>query len=820
MPYIIGTDLEEGIAPGRRKKKAAAPKPSAWLTIQDAWASRGQRPRPAPTVSSMQPLLGGRPQPRMADEEDMLGRRNYLDSVYGGLVSPHPDALRAVGVQYDYNKKRVQAGKEPLSIADVAWNPQAHDDDTNEALALWFRDKGFLPDLNKQSEFDYMRQEYNRQKAGRERQAIQPEATDPQPEEAVPQPTKSRPVLDLQPVLYNLADRFAYTKNVYGGDEGFYWRNRDAIDAQYDYNDHRPTAKGVKPIADFSWNPNDHDDDTNEALGFWYRDHGKLPGLDHQAEFDYMNQEYSRQKAQVEAIKGIPSIYLANEDQRELDRQRKEQGLLPNVSPTAPASDEESVRDQVADAYSKEVTQTIYQLAGEGDYTTDEAVRRNIGAGYQIWQLNPATGEPLPEESVPQTTQQKLNMLFQIAGDYDLDSAAFPRDEVELMYMHHMRNAPTTDDVLQSTLDKDQLAYLADSYGQVLGVLTDQQKQQMMSGKGSILSIFDQLNPEQQEKINQLSQSLMNTLSPEQRVDLLFLNSGMLRDIDLQKRQAILNHLKGNDGAISYDDLVRIGVFQPGELAESGFSRWLQNLGGGPAHLHELLEEEYRLNNRDTSFANLDQEQRQRRSAEQTMLLAMIAAPAIDGMINGPSGVAFGDNVYDNIERYGTQENFKGSHFSWKPTEPGSLVESAGDLIDGIIITDGKVGGKIPTDEFKTIRQSSIKNPDTDSMTLGKFRDDATSYTQRAGTNSSYFDLGSEWGTIKEKYGLNNNEMFDYFNKPALNDAISKGKTIRFSHNPLDYGGSFLADEWEYLKGTLSLTDANLVYNGGFWYVR
>ena len=179
MPYIIGTDLEEGTAPGRRKKKAAAPKPTTWMTM--------------PAVSSMQTLLGGRLQPRMADEEDVLGRRNYLDSVYGGLVSPHPDALRAVGVQYDYNKKRVQAGKEPLAIADVAWNPQAYDDDTNEALALWFRDKGSLPELNRQSEFDYMRQEYSRQKAGRERQqASQPEATDPQPEEAVPQPAKSR----------------------------------------------------------------------------------------------------------------------------------------------------------------------------------------------------------------------------------------------------------------------------------------------------------------------------------------------------------------------------------------------------------------------------------------------------------------------------------------------------------------------------------------------------------------------------------------------------------------------------------------------------
>ncbi len=175
----------------------------------------------------------------------------------------------------------------------------------------------------------------------------------------------------------------------------------------------------------------------------------------------------------------------------------------------------------------------------------------------------------------------------------------------------------------------------------------------------------------------------MSTLSPQQKVDLLFLNSGMLRDIDLQKRQAILNHLKENDGAISYDDLVQIGVFQPGELAESGFKRWLQNRDiGGPAHLHELLEEEYKLNNRDTSFANLDQEQRQRRSSEQTMLLAMIAAPAVGSMINGPGGVAFGDNVYDNIEKYGTQGKYQGSEYSWKPPagtgKSGDIQQVAG----------------------------------------------------------------------------------------------------------------------------------------------
>ena len=38
--------------------------------------------------------------------------------------------------------------------------------------------------------------------------------------------------------------------------------------------------------------------------------------------------------------------------------------------------------------------------------------------------------------------------------------------------------------------------------------------------------------------------------------------------------------------------------------------------------------------------------------------------------------------------------------------------------------------------------------------------------------------------------------MFDYFNKPALDDAINAGKEIRFSHNPEAYGECALKSLW------------------------
>ena len=139
------------------------------------------------------------------------------------------------------------------------------------------------------------------------------------------------------------------------------------------------------------------------------------------------------------------------------------------------------------------------------------------------------------------------------------------------------------------------------------------------------------------------------------------------------------------------------------------------------------------------------------------------------------------------------------------------------DAIGNLKVIDGKVGGKVPVEEFQTIRKASIKNPEANSMTLGKYTNDSNSYIARAGKGSSYFDMGTDWNKIQDKYGLSESDMFEYFNKPALDDAIASGKTIRFSHDPRK---GFLKAEWKYLKSILNVTDKNLVYEGGFWYVK
>lgn len=135
------------------------------------------------------------------------------------------------------------------------------------------------------------------------------------------------------------------------------------------------------------------------------------------------------------------------------------------------------------------------------------------------------------------------------------------------------------------------------------------------------------------------------------------------------------------------------------------------------------------------------------------------------------------------------------------------------------------------SDEVYTeIRKMSVKNPESDTMTLGKYeptiRPDGTkdyrtpgpnSYIKKAG-KTTYFDLGEYWNEIMEKYHLDNEQMFEKFNKPALDDAVAQGKTIRFSHDPElpQYKDSAIKWEWDYLKEQHGYK--RLTLKGGYWY--
>lgn len=140
--------------------------------------------------------------------------------------------------------------------------------------------------------------------------------------------------------------------------------------------------------------------------------------------------------------------------------------------------------------------------------------------------------------------------------------------------------------------------------------------------------------------------------------------------------------------------------------------------------------------------------------------------------------------------------------------------------------------GKIPSAVYDDIRIRSIHNPDSNEMTLGKYRptvlpdgtEDWTipgpdSYIVKAG-DTTYFNLGDDWNKITAEYGLDTKgvEMFKYFNVPALDDAVAQGKTIRFSHDPRlkIYENQAIDWEWTYLKEKHGYKRFKQI--GDYWY--
>lgn len=121
------------------------------------------------------------------------------------------------------------------------------------------------------------------------------------------------------------------------------------------------------------------------------------------------------------------------------------------------------------------------------------------------------------------------------------------------------------------------------------------------------------------------------------------------------------------------------------------------------------------------------------------------------------------------------------------------------------------------------LRYNEWHNLNGENLTLGKYFADSNgnptpdAYISKAqSTGDMYFDLGQEWNEIKTQYSLTDNQMFDIFNKPALDDAVSSGKGIRFSQNPENYNGSALWDEWVYLQNEHGFK--RLVREGEYWY--
>ncbi|KTR93222.1 hypothetical protein NS220_13240 [Microbacterium testaceum] len=157
----------------------------------------------------------------------------------------------------------------------------------------------------------------------------------------------------------------------------------------------------------------------------------------------------------------------------------------------------------------------------------------------------------------------------------------------------------------------------------------------------------------------------------------------------------------------------------------------------------------------------------------------------------------------------GTVENI-GGHDIWLPD---GFKHEGGDIVR---YENGVPGSRIPADDYVGLRERSVHNGGSDTLMLGRFlKDDPASYIDVAKREgATYFDMGPEWGQAEAKYGLSpRDDMFDFFNRPVLDEAIRSGKTIRFSHDPFAKvsEGKFLEMEARYLEahGFTIMEDAN-----------
>ena len=165
--------------------------------------------------------------------------------------------------------------------------------------------------------------------------------------------------------------------------------------------------------------------------------------------------------------------------------------------------------------------------------------------------------------------------------------------------------------------------------------------------------------------------------------------------------------------------------------------------------------------------------------------------------------------------------------------ETRNTIASTEKFVDTGIGEAGSTLGRMPKEDgvryrewnYEKIREISVKNPKSDSMTLGKYihggdgKPAPEAYTEMAKkTGDTYFDLGTRWGEIKDVYTLTDTDMFDLFNTSALDEAVASGKTIRFTHDPRlpSYERSALADEWRYLQNKHGYI--RLKPEGDYWY--
>jgi len=113
-------------------------------------------------------------------------------------------------------------------------------------------------------------------------------------------------------------------------------------------------------------------------------------------------------------------------------------------------------------------------------------------------------------------------------------------------------------------------------------------------------------------------------LDPNVQQDLMFLTQSIFDGVDYEARLKILQHMHDNDGKIIFDDLVRFGIFEEGDLRTGRWGRFLQRIDlGGSRNFPALLESEFRNTRHGSSLFEMDAAMRQQRQAQVMGILAV-----------------------------------------------------------------------------------------------------------------------------------------------------------------------------------------------------
>ena len=116
------------------------------------------------------------------------------------------------------------------------------------------------------------------------------------------------------------------------------------------------------------------------------------------------------------------------------------------------------------------------------------------------------------------------------------------------------------------------------------------------------------------------------------------------------------------------------------------------------------------------------------------------------------------------------------------------------------------------------IKNESVHNTDAEHMLLGKGHGGGgNSYVNKAEkAGDMYFSMGDDWEETKQRYKLDDDQMFDVFNAAAIDFAMENGKKIRFCDEPRD-DGSGLGREVKYLKKKYNVI---FMKKGDYWYAK